>query len=120
MGTWGPGNFDSDYAADHLGIVTDSLIKEIKAAIENPEELEPDEYWGVAVPCHIELLVLIAKQGWAGSTLPEPETIQEWRETFMATWDRCIDDLEPTPEHRAKRREVLERTFEALSEVSRK
>src|SRR5690606_37309851 len=116
--TWGPGNFDSDTAADHLGTLTRRLVDEIQAAMADPSEIEPDEYWGVAVPCNLELLTLIGRQGYVGAQFPDADTISEWRKTFMDVWERTIDGLEPMPEHKIERREVLHRTFEALLQVS--
>jgi hypothetical protein len=56
MGTWGHGNFDDDTAADHLSDLTGKLLGDIQKAMEgDPVEIEPDEYWGVAVPCNLEL-----------------------------------------------------------------
>lgn len=65
----GAGNFDDDSAADHLSIVTGKLVEEIETAMADPETIEPDEYWGVAVPCNLELLHLIAKRGAAPDAL---------------------------------------------------
>ena len=120
MGTFGSGNFDSDYSADYLSEVTSKIVADIKTAMEDPSELEPDEIGGVEVPCSIELLVLIAKQEWMGTVLPEVETIKQWRKTFMEVWERCIDDLDPKPDHKANRRQVLERTFDELLEATEK
>lgn len=51
MGTWGSGNFDNDTSADHLAIITDRLIAEVTEAMAgDPVDIEPDEYWGAAIP----------------------------------------------------------------------
>ncbi|GIG56930.1 hypothetical protein Lfu02_13020 [Longispora fulva] len=116
MGTWGSGNFDSDTAADHLAELTDRLLDEVVAAMAgDPVELEPDEYWGVAVPCNLELLCLLARQGHVGVALPAPETVAEWKTTFLAIWDATIDGLEPKPDYRVARRAVLVETFDRLA-----
>lgn len=119
MGTWGSGNFDSDTAADHLVVVTDRLVTEVAEAMAgDPVEIEPDEYWGVAVPCNLELLHLIAQQGYVGAQLPDAATIEEWKTKFMAVWDATIDGLEPMDRHRAERRAVLALTFDRLAEAA--
>lgn len=117
MGAWGSGNFDDDAAADHLSIVTDKLITEIEEAFKDESELEPDEYWGVAVPCNLELLLLIHKQGYVGSMLPSLEQLITWKKVYMDVWDRCIDGLEPKPEHKKNRRMILLDTFDNLIEI---
>jgi hypothetical protein len=114
MGTWGTGNFDSDGAADHLSSLTATLVREVTEAMQRPAELEADEYWGVAVPCNLELLALIARRGYVGCVLPNVETVTNWRRTFMATWEASVDALGPSPEHKQQRRAVLERTFDEL------
>ncbi|WLQ42164.1 DUF4259 domain-containing protein [Streptomyces laculatispora] len=119
MGTWGAGNFDSDTAADHLVVLVDRLVTEVTEAMAgDPVELEPDEYWGVTVPCNLELLLVLARQGWVGVTLPSPEAIRTWQQTFLAVWERTIDDLEPEPAYKVERRAVLNETFEHLAEAS--
>lgn len=119
MGTWGAGNFDSDTAADHLGDLVGRLTAEVTEAMAgDPVGLEPDEYWGVTVPCNLELLLVLARQGWVGVTLPPPEVIRAWQEKFLAIWEATIDGLEPKPAYKAERRAVLNETFERLAEAS--
>ncbi|GGN92537.1 hypothetical protein GCM10010112_79830 [Actinoplanes lobatus] len=120
MGTWGAGNFDSDTAADHLSILTERLVSEVEEAMSgDPVELEPDEYWGVAVPCNLEILHVLASRRWVGVVLPEAATVEAWKATYLAVWDATIDGLEPAPEHRTQRRAALERTFDQLVEAIR-
>ncbi|MFI1439241.1 DUF4259 domain-containing protein [Streptomyces fructofermentans] len=115
MGSWGSGHFDSDTAADHLAELVDRLVTEVEKAVSgDPVRLEPDEYWGVAVPCNLELLLTLDAQGWVGVTLPPPDAVRRWRTTYLAAWERGIDALEPTPEYRKERRAVLDDTFERL------
>lgn len=115
MGTWGAGNFDSDTAADHLGEVTGRLVREITDAMAgDPVELEADEYWGVAVPCNVELLAMLAEQRWVGVTLPDEATARAWKAKLISAWETSIDGLDPSDAHRRDRRDVLERTFDRL------
>lgn len=119
MGTWGAGNFDSDTAADHLGDLAGRLVAEVTdAMVGDPVELEPDEYGGVTVPCNLELLLVLHRQGWVGVTLPPAELIRAWQKTFLAVWEATIDGLEPKPAYKDERRAVLNETFERLAEAS--
>ncbi|MDT0265895.1 DUF4259 domain-containing protein [Streptomyces sp. DSM 44915] len=119
MGTWGHGNFDSDTAADHLALVIDRLVTEVGQVITgDPVRLEADEYWGVAVPCQLELLTVLARAGYGGGMLPKPEAVAVWRERYLSAWERSIDELEPSPEFRAERLAVLRRTFDEFAAVS--
>ncbi|MFI6236631.1 DUF4259 domain-containing protein [Micromonospora sp. NPDC050784] len=120
MGGWGSGNFDSDTAADHLGILTDRLIAEVAEAMSgDPVKIEPDEYWGVAVPCNLELLHLIAQQNYVGVDLPDPGTIADWKIKFLTVWEEAIDDLEPSPDYKEQRLAHLVRTFDQLAEMAK-
>jgi hypothetical protein len=119
VGTWGSGNFDSDTAADHLADLTDRLIAEVATAMSgDPVEIEPDEYWGVAVPCNLELLHLIAQQDHVGAELPDPGTIAEWKSSFLSVWEKSIDGLEPADGYKEQRRAVLVRTFDQLAALA--
>jgi hypothetical protein len=114
MGTWGPGNFDEDAAADLLSSTTSELLEQIVTAMEDPEGLEPDEIDGVMVPCNVELLALIAEQHWVGTTLPDATTVAAWKATYLAVWDGAIDGLAPKPAWKKERRAVLAHTFDRL------
>ncbi|GIF80288.1 DUF4259 domain-containing protein [Catellatospora bangladeshensis] len=119
MGTWGSGNFESDTALDHLSIVVDRLVAEVAEAMaDDPVTIEPDEYWGVAVPCNLELLHVLVQAGYASGSLPEAGVVEAWKETFMAVWERTIDDLEPSPAFKQERRAVLNRTFDRLADAA--
>lgn len=118
MGTWGPGNFDDDTAADHLSRLTDQLATEVAEAMAgDPVGVEPDEYWGVAVPANLELLALLARTHYVGVLLPQVATIEAWKTRFLEIWDGSIDGLEPSPAFKEARRAVLVRTFDDLVEL---
>ncbi|WNI24387.1 DUF4259 domain-containing protein [Streptomyces sp. ITFR-16] len=119
MGTWGAGNFDSDTAADHLSALVDRLVAEVTEVMSgDPAEIEPDEYGGVAVPCNLELLLMLDAAGWVGVTLPPAEVVRQWQESYMAVWERTIDGLGPSDAYRAERRAVLTGTFERLARAA--
>jgi hypothetical protein len=119
MGGWGAGNFDEDTAADHLSLLTGRPVREASEAMTGgPVGIEPDAYWGVAVPCNVELLHLIAAQGWPGAALPAAATVREWKAAYLAVRDGAVDGLGPGPEYRAARREVIAGTFDRLAELS--
>lgn len=119
MGTWGSGNFDSDTARDHLSIVIDRLVDEVAEAMAgDPVAIEPDEYWGVAVPCHVELLDVLTRAGYTSDRTLHPAVVAEWKQHFMAVWEQTIDGLEPAPGYREERRSVLVKTFDRLAEAA--
>lgn len=121
MGDWGTGNFENDTAADHLSMLTDRLITEVADAMAgDPVGIEPDEYWGVAVPANLELLSLLARQGYVGASLPEADVVEGWKKTYMAVWEGSIDELEASAGYREERRAVLIRTFDELAQLRKK
>lgn len=72
----------------------------------------------MTVPCNLELLLVLDRQGWVGVTLPPPEVIRSWQKTFLTVWERTIDGLGPKPAYKDERRAVLNETFERLAEAS--
>ncbi|MFJ9555375.1 DUF4259 domain-containing protein [Nocardiopsis sp. NPDC101807] len=119
MGTWGSGNFESDTAREHLSAVVDRLVAEVSEAMAgDPVAIEPDEYWGVTVPCNLELLYVLALAGHTSDRPLRPETVEGWKRDFMAVWERTIDGLEPSPGFKEERRAVLVRTFDRLAGVA--
>jgi hypothetical protein len=121
MGNWGIGNFDDDLAADHLEALTDRLIAEVTEAMSgDPTAIVPDEDRGVAVPCNLELLHLIAQQNWLGANLPDPDTIADWKTKYLAVWETAIDELGPVPGYKERRRTVLVQTFDQLAELAKR
>ncbi|MCX4963378.1 DUF4259 domain-containing protein [Streptomyces sp. NBC_00654] len=119
MGTWGSGNFESDTARDYVSSFIDRLVAEVAEAMDgDPVEIEADEYWGVAVPCQLELLTVLTRAGHTSDTLLRPELVEKWKKHFIAVWERTIDDLEPSQDYKEERRAVLVRTFDQLAEAA--
>lgn len=119
MGTWGSGNLDSDTAMEHLSFVIDRLVAEVAEAMAGDSHaIEPDEDWGAAVPCHLELLYVLAQAGYSSDHPLHPDVVKEWKNHFMAVWARTIDDLGPSPGFKEKRRAVLNHTFDQLVEAA--
>ncbi|MEU0544720.1 DUF4259 domain-containing protein [Nocardia sp. NPDC005978] len=121
MGVWGPGNFDSDTAADGLGELTDLLIGNISEQFQDPEDdtpLEPDEWGGDMVPAWLEVLVQLAEPARVGTTFPSAAVLGEWRERYLRVWDGYIDELGPDAEFKTARRAVLAGTFDRAIELA--
>lgn len=116
MGTLGPGNFDNDTAADHMGILCDRLITEIEDAVSDKSSIGPDEYWGVAIPCNIELLVMLNKK-YFGATLPDLHTALRWRDVYMSVWQKEIVAFRLKAGHLEARSRVLRQTFASLIRI---
>lgn len=129
MGTWGPGNFENDCAADRLGRICGSLLREVAEAMQDPLALEPDELYGDLVPAYLEVIACLsehlgrcgpgAREGFLyPCALPPPETVAAWRRQYLAIWDACIDGLAPRPDYKQQWREVVVATFDRLERLS--
>ena len=130
MGTWGPGNFENDAAADHLMDLCQPLLTEIEEAMEEPASLEPDEYEADMVMANLEIIACLSEhlgrhehsklgEFLYPCVLPSPETVAKWKQAYLAVWDGSIDDLEPKPEYKKKRRQVIAETFDRLERLAR-
>jgi hypothetical protein len=129
MGTWGPGNFENDCAADHLYRVCGPLLKEVVEAMKDPSSLEPDELYGDLVPANLEIIACLSEHLGRHErgeiqdflypcVLPPPETVAEWKKKYLAVWDTCIDGLAPDPDYKRQRREILVATFDRVERLA--
>ena len=50
----------------------------------------------------------------AGLSMPEAETIQNWKTKYLAVWDKYIDGLVPKPGFKEERRAVILKSFNRL------
>jgi Domain of unknown function (DUF4259) len=130
MGTWGPGNFENDRAADHLYEVCGPLLKQVEEAMKDPSAIEPDEYAADLVTANLEIIGCLSEhlgryeRGELQDflypcVLPPPETVADWKQKYLHVWDACIDGLDPDPEYKAKRREVIVETFDRVERLAR-
>lgn len=112
MGTWGAGNFENDGGAEQMTEVTRRLLDEVRRYMREPKLLEPDEPEAEIVPCNLQILGLLASQGWAGAMLPKAVELKAWKKTYLDVWDGYIDRLNPKLDYRIERRAVLTSTFD--------
>ena len=94
MGVWGAGNFANDEALDYAHELVDQMIEQVEEAVASEHGLEPDEPDSARVMCNVELMWLIGQH--AGLSMPEAETVEGWRDKYIAVWDEYIDGLDPT------------------------
>jgi hypothetical protein len=130
MGTWGPGNFENDAAADHLIGLCSPLLTEIERTMEEPSSLVLDEDDAVVVMANLEIIACLSEHlgrydhSKLGKilypcVLPSPKVIVNWRQAYLALWDAHIDELEPKPEYKKQRREVIAKTFDRVERLAR-
>ncbi len=125
MGTWGPGNLDSDAAEEHLIIALKPWLEQITRTMSDPALMELDEYDSVAALVNLELLVTLAEGLGAEQVsrvvgMPAPETLARWRSAFLEVYDATIDELSAKPDFKRRRREVIEATFARAAQVAKR
>ena len=95
MGTWGPGNFEDDAAAEYLSDFLLPLITQIEMCVSDELRMEPDEYDSIALFANLEIVACLGEQlglGLAHSSkspmlgLPTPEVVSLWRDRFLQVW----------------------------------
>ena len=101
---------------DHVCDFTSKMIQEIDDVVADPSELECDEYWGDAMPCHVEMLLSLHRD--AGGLLPDTAKAKTWRDTYLNVWDGYIDQLEPGADYKTNRRSVLTDLFDRLIDTT--
>lgn len=130
MGTWGPGNFENDCAADHLYEVCGPLLKQVEEAMNNPSSIEPDEYDADIVTANLEIIACLSEhlgryaQGELQDylypcVLPPPEIVLQWKQKYLEVWDAHIDGLGPKPEYKKVRRDVIASTFDRVEKLAK-
>ena len=130
MGTWGPGNFENDTAADHLLDLCGPLLTEVEEVMEDPSSLAPDEDGAVIVLANLEIIACLSEhlgrydQSKIGKilypgVLPLPEMVANWKKAYLAVWDGHIDELDPKPDYKKQRREVIAETFDRVERLAR-
>lgn len=90
MGTWGPGNFENDTAAEHLIQLCNPLVEQIRNAVANPSLMEAGEDDSDVLVANIEILAILGgnigriENGELGGLifpfrLPPPEEVESWK-----------------------------------------
>lgn len=129
MGAWGPGNFENDYAADRLIDLCEPLLKQVEEAFADPLLLEPDEAGSSVVVANLEIIACLSEHlgRYARGdiedvlypcVLPAPAVIADWKTRYLAIWDDGIDGLDPDPEYKTTRREVIVETFDRVGQLA--
>jgi hypothetical protein len=111
-GAWGVDNFDNDAALDYLSMLTMQLTATITAVVGDDERIELDEDGETMLMPGVEVLALLCER--YNTAPPKPATVRQWRDRYLAVYDRDIDKLKVTAEFKAGRRKAIEKTFRWL------
>jgi hypothetical protein len=123
MGTWGPGNFDSDQARDYVGNLAQGLERYIQGILDHQPQgtgdycqASLDELGESRLMPSVAILIALHETFRAG--VPRPETVADWRDRYLRVYDDEIDKLAPRPGFKEQRRQVIADTFGRLYELS--
>ncbi|MBD2766876.1 DUF4259 domain-containing protein [Hymenobacter sp. BT664] len=114
MGTWGSGNFDSDDALDYLSDIANPLVEKLMEVVENPELADADEESNHCMAA-VEILTMLSQ--YYSDTRLNPQFVADCRRTVLTQWDETIDELDPDPDYKVARRQVMEQSFDKLLAV---
>jgi len=114
MGTWGSGNFDSDDALDYLSQITNPLVEKLLEVMESPELAEADEE---SDKCMVAVEILTLLSQYHCNERLTPQVIADCRHTMLTEWDASIDGLDPDPDYKVARRQVIKESFDKLQAV---
>jgi hypothetical protein len=129
MGTWGPGNFENDTAAEYLIGLCKPIVEQIRASVAQPQLMQPDEPDSEVMLANVEILSVLGSS--IGKTkddeigrmifpfpLPFWEEVEQWKQEYLKVWDANIDKL-TGGDFKTRRRRVIVDTFERLIAVSK-
>jgi hypothetical protein len=116
MATFAEHNFGNDGAMDYLALLIAKLVATITEIMADPERLELDEDGESMLMPSVEILALLCERYEAAP--PKPDTIRQWHEKYLDTYDRCIDELTPDAHFKTARRKFIDQTFRWLESLS--
>ena len=121
MGTWGPGNFDSDDAVDYLSEVIGGFVGNVEQWFAQGRASLDDQGEGRLMPT-VEMISVLCDWCTGGPPAirvvapPRPGLVRRWKQQYLEIYDAQIDGLLPPggdsfgPERRAH----IVRTFDRL------
>jgi hypothetical protein len=113
---WQPGNFDSAGANQFLGELIDDLCESIEEILDDDERFALDDDAEYILMPSVELIALLCER--YNTKPPKVKKIQKWRKKYLKMYDAQIDALEPPGDYKAKRRQVIDKTFAWLESVA--
>jgi len=116
MGIWGTGNFDNDEAVDFRDDRVEEMIDEIMRLFEEGAA-DLDEGGEAVVMPSIEMLCVLCEN--VGASPPEPDIVEDWRDSYLELFDGQIAALNPEPGYAGQRRAVILSTFERLLRLAK-
>ena len=105
-------NFGNPGARAYLEMLTAKLVATVTEVLADPERASLDEDGESLLMPSAEVLALLCERYDAPP--PRPATVRQWREKYLAVYDREVGRLRRSAEFKAARRKGIEQTFRWL------
>jgi hypothetical protein len=116
MAVFAEHNFGNDGALEYLAMLTARLVAVITEVESDPDRLALNEDGESLLMPSVEVLALLCER--YDAMPPKPDTVRQWSDKYLATYDRTIDRLHPKPGYKAARRKVIDKTFRWLESLA--
>ena len=119
MGTWGPGNFDSDDAVDYVSEVIRGFVGTVEQWFAQGRANLDDQGEGRLMPT-VEMISVLCDWCRGGPPAirvvapPRPGVVRRWKQQYLEIYDEQIGDLLPREGFAAERHAHIVRTFDRL------
>jgi hypothetical protein len=119
MGTWGPGNFDSDDAVDYVSEVIGGFVDSVERWFAQGRASLDDEGEGRLMPT-VEMISVLCDWCRGGPPAirviapPRPGVVRRWKQQYLEIYDEQIGDLLASEGFAPERRAHIVRTFDRL------
>ncbi len=120
MAIWGPGNFERDDSLNVLEGVFEEIIEDIQRCFTFESERTLYEDFGEAtIVAQIDILCTLLKHY---QYVPDfgTEKIAKWKQDYLDTFDRTINQYSSSPDYIKSRRQVVENTFDEFHDIVKK
>ncbi|MCA9885362.1 MAG: hypothetical protein KC708_20430 [Anaerolineae bacterium] len=121
MGTWGPGNFDSDSALNHLEKWQMLMIDEVRLFFEtNTEDCAFIREANNKIIPTVDILATICEHYSVSLVGITPQILSGWKNSYLGAFDRVFDPKkypDAVLGETIERRQIVEATFDRLFKI---
>jgi hypothetical protein len=117
MGTWGPGNFESDAALDLIGDEIDRHVRAIEEVFADQQRFRLDEDAEGEIVPRIVILTFLCEH--CGGILAKDVDVAAWKARYLDMYDGMIDELDPDADYKEQRRVAIVATYDKLIELGK-
>ena len=109
-------NFGNDGARDYLAMMTAKLVATIREVVGDDDRIAPDEDGESLLMPSVDILALLCER--CGAAPPKATTVKQWRDKYLAAFDKGVAKLYPAAPFRADRRRIIDNTFRWLEQLA--